>query len=323
MKARRIAILGGGRLAYGALGMVRPGAKAGEHVVVGWGRSADARRVLQDGGAAVVDSAVDAVRDAAVVILCVPAPALAELTTLAAPAASGDQIVVHAARGVGAGFALPHEMLRGGSCWKKVVALGGPLYLDDAGSGRALNAAVASRFDEAVDVVRAIVRGAPLRLSATRDIVGVELCGALSNVGHLAAGLAAGAGLGETDQGLLHVRALLEAGRLGRVMGAERATFSGLAGVGDLIPRRVSSQRRHRDVGHAVGAGTLAESGHDDAAVSALEGVVTAREGARFASCHGWSAPLLTAVQRILDEQASAGPTLKALLDTELGLQAA
>lgn len=322
-KARRIAILGGGRLAYGALGMVRPGVKAGDHVVVGWGRSADARRVLQEGGAAVVDSAVEAVADAAVVILCVPAPSLAELTALASPAASGDQVVVHAARGVGAGFALPHEILRAGACWKKVVALGGPLYLDDAGCGRALNVAIASRFDEAVDVVRAVVRGAPLRLSATRDIIGVELCGALSNVGHLAAGLAAGAGLGETDQGLLHVRALLEAGRLGRVMGAERATFSGLAGVGDLIPRRVSSQRRHRDVGHAVGAGTLAESGHDDAAVTALEGVVTAREGARFATRHGWSAPLLTAVQRILDDGAPAGPTLQQLLDTELGLQAA
>jgi glycerol-3-phosphate dehydrogenase len=85
----------------------------------------------------------------------------------------------------------------------------------------------------------------------------------------------------------------------------------------------VSSQRRHLDVGHAVGAGTLAESGHDDAAVTALEGVVTAREGARFASRHGWSAPLLTAVQRVLDDKAAAGPTLKALLDTELGLQAA
>jgi glycerol-3-phosphate dehydrogenase (NAD(P)+) len=322
-RPRRIAILGGGRLAYGALGMVRPGTRAGDHVVFGWGRSADARRVLQEGGATVVASPEDAVTDAAVVILCVPAPSLAEVTGLAAPAASGDQIVVHAARGVGADFALPHEILRAVSCWKKIVALGGPLYLDDAGSGRALNAAIASRFDEAIDIVRAIVRGAPLRLSATHDIVGVELCGALSNVGHLAAGLAAGAGLGETEQGLLHVRALLEAGRLGRLMGAERATFSGLAGVGDLIPRRVSSQRRHRDVGSALGAGTLADSGDDAAARNALEGVFTAREGARFATRQGLSAPLLSAIQRILDDGAPVGPTLLALLDTELGLQAA
>lgn len=317
-RQRRVAILGGGRLAYGALGMVRPSAKAGDLVVVGWSRSAEGRALLKAGGAVVKDSAADAVCGADIVLVCVPAPSLSDVANLAAPGATGDQVVVHAARGVGAGFALPHEVLRGASCWKKIVALGGPLYLDDAGSGRALNAAVGSRFDEAIDAVRSMVKGAPLRLSSTRDIVGVELCGALSNVGHLAAGLAAGAGLGETDQGLLHVRALLEAGRLGRSLGAERTTFSGLAGVGDLIPRRVSSQRRHRDVGHAVGAGE--REGVD---VTTLEGAVTAREGARFAAHHGFAAPLLLAVQQILDEHVAAAPTLQKLLDTELGLQAA
>lgn len=317
-RVRRVAILGGGRLAFGALGMVRPGVKAGSSVVVGWARGPEARQLLRDGGAEVTDTAEAAVKCADIVLLCVPAPSLKDIVALAAPAASGDQVVVHAARGVGADFALPHQVLRAGSCWKKIVALGGPLYLDDAGTGRSLNAAVASRFDEAIDAVRALVQGAPLRLSPTHDIVGVELCGALSNVGHLAAGLAAGAGLSETDQGLLHVRALLEAGRIGRDLGAERATFSGLAGVGDLIPRRVSSQRRHRDVGHAIGGGD--RSALD---VTTLEGAVTAREGAGFAARHGLPAPLLIAVQQILDAHAPAASTLQKLLDTELGLQAA
>ncbi len=318
---RRLAILGGGRFAYGALGMARPGVKNGDHVVVGWARSEGGRRVLADGGAHVVDSAAEAVADAAVVIICVPAPALAEVASLVATTATGDQVVVHAARGVGPGFTLPHAMLRAVTSWKKVVALGGPLYLDDARSGRPLHAAIASRFDEAIDAVRTVVAGAPLRLSATHDIVGVELCGALSNVGHLAAGLAAGAGLSETDQGLLQVRALLEAERLGRALSAERATFSGLAGVGDLIPRRVSSQRRHRELGQGLGAGTLDADGR--AELGSLEGVRTAREGARFADRHGVMAPLVTAVTRIVDDGMPAAAPLLQLLETDLGLQAA
>jgi glycerol-3-phosphate dehydrogenase (NAD(P)+) len=318
-KKRRVAVVGGGRFAYGALGMVRAANAGGAgYDVVGWARSDAAKAMIKDRGAVVADSVTAAVSGADIVIVAVPAGSIAEVAGIAAAAASGDQVVVHAARGVGAGFALPHELLRGATCWKKIVAIGGPLYLDDAGTGRALNAAIGSRFDEAIDAVRALLRGAPIRLSATHDVKGLELCGAMSNVGHLAVGLAAGAGLGETDQGLLHVRALLEAGRLGRAIGAERATFSGLAGVGDLIPRRVSSQRKHRDVGHAVASG-----GDADNDVTALEGAITAREGALWAERHHVDAPLLHAVASILDGGKAAGPTLLSVLDTELGLQAA
>ncbi len=317
-RRRRVAILGGGRFAYGALGMVRAAVAAGGAFdVVGWARSDAGKAMITERGAAVVDSVEAAVADSAIVIVAVPASCIADVAAAAAAAASGDQVVVHAARGVGAGFALPHELLRQATCWKKVVAIGGPLYLDDAGTGRALNAAIGSRFNEAIDAMRSLLRGAPVRLSATHDVVGLELCGALSNVGHLAAGMAAGAGLSETDQGLLHVRALLEAGRLGRALGAERATFSGLAGVGDLIPRRVSSQRKHRDLGHALA------TGDDDVDVTTLEGAITAREGSLWAERHQLDAPLLHAIKGILDDGAPAGATLLKLLDTELGLQAA
>jgi glycerol-3-phosphate dehydrogenase (NAD(P)+) len=323
-RTRRVAILGGGRLAFGALAMVRAAVAAGSRFSLqGFGRSAAARAVLRDGGAVVVDSIAAAVDGADLVVVCVPAPALHGVVAEAAATATGDQVVLHAARGVGAGFALPHQVLRGGSCWKKIVVIGGPIYLDDAGSGRILNAAIASRFDEALAAVRGLVKGAPIRLSATHDIVGVELCGALSNVGHLATGLAAGAGLSETDQGLLHVRALLEAGRFGRALGAEPGTFSGLAGVGDLIPRRVSSQKMHRDVGFAIA--THATTGGDtdvDIPVD-LEGAVTAREGVAFARRQQVDAPLMRAVVAILDDGASVGSTLREVLDTDLGLQAA
>ena len=76
-------------------------------------------------------------------------------------------------------------------------------------------------------------------IHSTRDVIGVGVCGAVPNVAHIAAGLAEGGGLGVTDQGLLLTRGLVEAMRIGIALGAERATFTGLAGVGDLIPRPV------------------------------------------------------------------------------------
>ncbi len=312
-----VAVVGGGRLAWGTLGMLRAAQKSGAAIdIVGYARSGDGREVLKRGGARVVDSAAGAVDGATVVVVAVPAPAVIDVARAAAAAACGDQVILHAARGVDVDGALPHQVLRRETCWKKIVVIGGPLYLDDASAGRHLNAALASRFDEAMNAVRTITVGAPLRLHQTHDIVGVELCGAFSNVGHLAAGLAAGAGFSETDQGLLAVRALLEAGRLGGVMGAAPSTFSGLAGMGDLIPRRVSSQRKHRELGQAF----IVDGGVRDA-LRQLEGAVSATALAVLAQDKGIVLPLTASVAAIL-AGASAPSTLAAVLDLDLGLQA-
>ncbi len=310
----KVALIGGGKLAHAAVLMLGHNAD-----VVAWARSAPARARLQGAGVAVVDDAKAAVDGAAVIVLAVPAPAFVSVVDSFADVVRGDQILVHGSRGVGDGFALPHQLVRQRCGLKKTAALGGPLYLDDAAAGRSLSAALASRFDEVIAAIRALTEGTPIRIHATRDVVGVEVAGALSNVGHLAAGLAEGAGLGETDQGLLAVRALLEARAVGEALGADRATFTGLAGLGDLIPRRVTSSRRQREAGAALAAGGDG-SAFD---VERLEGVVTAREGARFAERHGLALPLLTAVDAIVRERAPAKVTLERVLSLDLGLKAA
>jgi glycerol-3-phosphate dehydrogenase len=100
-----------------------------------------------------------------------------------------------------------------------------------------------------------------------------------------------------------------------------------LAGVGDLIPRRVSSQKKHKDIGHAIavsgGVGGAGARDVDDDATATLEGAITAREGVRFADHHLVDAPLMRAVVAILDEGKPVGATLREVLDTDLGLQAA
>ena len=147
-------------------------------------------------------------------------------------------MALHACRGVETGFVLPSEVIRAETCLKKIGALGGPLYLDDAAHGRPPVAAVGARFDEVFRMVRALTTDTRVRAHTTHDLIGVELCGAISNVAQIAAGLAEGAGLGETDQGMLLVRGLAEAALLGVAQGAEPATFLGIAGVGDLIRAR-------------------------------------------------------------------------------------
>jgi glycerol-3-phosphate dehydrogenase (NAD(P)+) len=313
MRRRRLAIVGGGKLAHATLAMVGRNAD-----VVAWARKSSARARLADTGALVVDDAREAVAGADVVFLAVPAPSFVEVVDAFADATRGDQLLLHATRGVGADFALPHALVRARCCIKKIAAIGGPLYLDDAAAGRPIAAAIASRFDEVFAVVRTLTAGSPIRLHVTRDVTGVEVAGALSNLGHLAAGLAHGVGLGETDQGLLSLRALLEAGTIGTALGAERATFNGLAGLGDLLPRHVTSSRRHRAAGAAI-AGCVVD---DTLEVDALEGVATAREAARFAARHGLALPLCAAVDDVVAGRRPAREALEGVLTLELGLGA-
>ncbi len=308
-----VALLGGGKLARASLALL----KRGGATVTASVRDKAQVKALEEGGA-VIAPARDAVRDAHVVVLAVPAGAFVDVVDAVSDVARGDQIILHAARGLGPDAMLPSEMIRRASCWKKIAALGGPLYVDDAAHGRQLSAAIASRFDEAVRAVKALTQGT-VRFSSTRDVIGVEVAGALSNVGHLAAGLAKGAGLGDTDQSLLTVRALLEAARFGVSVGADRATFNGLAGVGDLIPRNITSTRVHRSM-----AEEWAKGGDVNATVlAALEGAVTAREVAAQAKKSGLDLPLVCAVDDVLAGRQQAQPALLRVLSLELGLQAA
>jgi glycerol-3-phosphate dehydrogenase (NAD(P)+) len=311
-----VAVLGAGKLGA-AMAMLL--SRAGRRVAL-WARREEQARAVAGAmpGVSVVTSIEDACRDARVVCFAVPTQALREVARGAGEVARGDQIALHACRGVERGFTLAHDVIRQETCIKKIGALGGPLYLDDAERGRPLVAVLASRFDEVQRIVKALTASTPVRIHSTRDVIGVEVCGAISNVSHIGAGMAAGVGLGETDQGILLTRGLVEATRIGVALGAARATFSGLAGVGDLIPRPVRSTRRHRRLGEEIGGGV--DAGGARAAAEDLEGLMTMREAQAVGERHGLSLPLIDALNEVLFHGRSPASTLEHVLAMDLDL---
>ena len=93
------------------------------------------------------------------------------------------------------------------------------------------------------------------RVYTNNDVVGCELGGALKNVIAIAAGMGDGAGAGDNTRAAVITRGLAELTRLGVAMGGKRKTFSGLAGMGDLVATCNSPQSRNRTVGFALGQG--------------------------------------------------------------------
>lgn len=320
--AKRVAVLGGGRMGE-AVGAIL--ARAGGKVSV-WEIDDGRREALAKSRKELVatSSIEEACADAGTIFFAVPGPAFVDVARAYAPFARGDHVVLHGARGVSSDFMLPHQVIVKETCAKKIGALGGPLYFADLENKRPLFVVIASRFDEVIARTKNLVAGTPIRLHPARDVTGVEVASAISNVTAIASGLSDGLSLGETAKGVLAARGLSEATRLGLALGAELSTFGGLAGVGDLIPRKVSSTERHQELGKRVASGEHA----GDVVASmqgSVEGIVTAREAAKKARALGLELPLVDAVVRIIDEGANARELLDRvlLLDLHLGRELA
>ncbi len=123
------------------------------------------------------------------------------------------------------------------------VALGLPSCLVAAGSS------------EAVALVTSRLHCRTARLYTSQDALGVELAGALKNVVAIAAGICEGMGFGDNAKAAIITRGLAEMRRLGRAMGANDATFAGMAGVGDLLATCYSGLSRNRSLGLAIAKG--------------------------------------------------------------------
>jgi glycerol-3-phosphate dehydrogenase (NAD(P)+) len=305
------ALLGTGRMAarvldvLGALG--RP--------VRLWGRSQDEATKLAEGRARVevAGSVAEACGPADMIFMAVPAAAVREVADSFGAVARGDHVVLHASRGVAPGFLLPHQAIRAVTCVKKIGVLGGPLYFDDLKSGHPLAAVVGARYGDVAAQLRALTAGGPVRLHPTTDITGVEIAGAISNVSALAAGMADELGMGETARGVLLTHGLEDASRIGRALGAEARTFTGLAGVGDLIPRRVSSTERHHQVGALLAKGRSLQEALGTVE-GCVEGVATTCEAVELAARRGFELPMVGAVEDVLEGRRPAAEALDDVL---------
>ena len=112
-----------------------------------------------------------------------------------------------------------------------------------------------------------------VHLHRSDDVAGFEVIGAMSNVTATAVGMVAAMGGGETARGVVMMHGLTEAAHLGALYEARRSSFSGLAGIGDMLPRKITSTSRH----HALGKALATKPGKLTARQGGLDGVWSAR----------------------------------------------
>ena len=196
----------------------------------------------------------------------------------------GSHIVVHAigalpAPANRAGTHLVNErvseILLEGMATQKVGVLAGPALPQDLTSKAYSSMVIASRFDEVVDEGRRLLSAPPaLRVYTSKDLIGVELASALSGAYTVALGLADGLDTPIGARAVLITRAIAEASRLGQAAGAEARTFSGLAGLGNLLVRSQGDKSADYLLGRRLAEGIVtADGGRTEGARAALAAV--------------------------------------------------
>lgn len=213
---------------------------------------------------------------------------------------------------------LPHQVARqvlGDAV--PVAVLSGPTFAREVGAGLPTAMTVASPDDAfAADLARSL-SGLNFRAYTSPDIVGVEVGGAVKNVLAIGTGIADGMGFGANTRIALITRGLAEMSRLGAKLGAQPATFMGLAALGDLVLTCTDNQSRNRRFGLLLAAGKSA----DEAAAEigqVVEGVKAARAVRDVAAREGVEMPIVEAVYRVLYESLPVMDAVKSLMARDL-----
>lgn len=183
----------------------------------------------------------------------------------------------------------------------RIVALSGPSHAEEVGRGMPTTIVSASSDLQAAEAVQDIVMNDTLRIYTNPDPVGVELSGALKNVIALCAGICDGMGYGDNTRAALMTRGLNEIARLGVAMGGQLTTFSGLAGIGDLIVTCTSVHSRNHRFGILVGQGVAVQEALEQVGMT-VEGYHAAKAAHALGQKYGVSLPIIEMCYRILYE---------------------
>jgi glycerol-3-phosphate dehydrogenase (NAD(P)+) len=263
-------------------------------------------------------------RKSSVIMPLTPSGEFPELIRSLGDFLSGDQIIVHAARGIdfdGESITRMSQIIARQSCVRKIGVLAGPFFHEEILAGQPAALVIASAFHEVVDATREIFDGAGIQLFSGDDVAGAELGSAMSDIYAVAGGIASALGFGAGTQAFIATRGLAEMSRFGVVCGAKATTFSGLSGLGALMASISNENSAAFQLGVKLGRQRKRQvSLLKDLDTHEMLSTLRAAEG--FARKKQIQMPILFSVHKVLSGKRSAAQTTKVLVAGQAGTEA-
>lgn len=245
-------------------------------------------------------------KDRDMIVFATPSHTMREVAGRLKPILSGNEIAVSVSKGIENTTFLTMtqvltEALDGVIIEDHIGTLSGPSHAEEVARLKPTVVVSAANSKGTAKAIQEAFMTPMFRVYVNNDVIGVEVASAVKNIMAIAAGIVDGADLGDNSKAALLTRGLFEIKRLGTRLGASQDTFSGLAGVGDLIVTCTSKHSRNRYVGYHIGKGEKLDDIISRMAMIA-EGVKTTK------SVYGWSKelriemPITEMVYRVLFE---------------------
>ena len=269
----------------------------------------------------VTSSLETAVRDKAIILSVVPSHTVRAVTRQFTPFLSKDGVVVSASKGIEIETLMPlSEVFKDilpEHFHNRLCILSGPSFAKEVALKMPTAVALASYDSVIAKKVQAIFSNPYFRIYTNPDVIGVELAGSLKNVVAIAAGVLEWMGYGYNTMAALLTRGLAEMARLGIAMGGNLQTFSGLAGMGDLVLTCTGGLSRNRTLGVRIGKG---EKLNDimSGMKTVAEGVKTASAARYLAKKYNVDMPIVDEVYQLLYEGKDPKQAVKDLMNREL-----
>jgi glycerol-3-phosphate dehydrogenase (NAD(P)+) len=260
-----------------------------------------------------------ALHDSTDVLVAAPSHAFRELLLQLKPFAPSTLRLAWATKGFELDTGkLPHQVVADiFGAHIPMAVLSGPTFAKEVGAGLPTAMTVASSdVTFAMELAKSISDNR-FRAYTSNDLTGVEVGGAVKNVLAIGTGMSDGLGFGANTRIALITRGLVEMTRLGVALGAQKETFMGLAGLGDLVLTCTDNQSRNRRFGLAFAAGTDTTLAQKEIG-QVVEGYSASRAVMTVARQHQVDMPICTQVYRTLHEGLSPKEAVKELMSREI-----
>lgn len=262
-------------------------------------------------------SLAEALEGLELIVLAVPTKAIREVLRNIIEVRTEPLTVVHVSKGIEPDSLLriseiieqemPQHLL------KDVVVLSGPSHAEEVSLRHPTTVAVSSKNMDAAEAVQDLFINNNFRVYTNPDIIGVEIGGALKNIIALAAGISDGLGFGDNAKAALMTRGLAEIARLGTKMGANPLTFSGLAGIGDLIVTCTSVHSRNWRAGNLLGKGQSLDEVLENMGM-VVEGVRTTKAAYQLSQKYDVSMPISNVLYNLLFNNINPNDAVESLM---------
>ncbi|MGN1349792.1 MAG: NAD(P)H-dependent glycerol-3-phosphate dehydrogenase [Anaerovoracaceae bacterium] len=321
---RKIAVMGAG--SWGTALAVA--LSANDHEVRLWGRNQSMMEEMQkerenrkylpevilSDNIQCTSAAADALRGAEIAVYVVPAQSFRSTFEATKDFLGKETIVVNCAKGIETGTLkriseIAQEILPD----VRFAVLSGPSHAEEVGRKLPTTLVAASSDLKIAEQVQDAFMSEFLRVYTNDDVAGVEIGGALKNIIALGAGISDGMGYGDNAKAALMTRAMAEISRLGEKLGAQKSTFMGLAGIGDLIVTCTSMHSRNRRCGILIGEGVPPEEATKQVGM-VVEGMYTTEAAWEMAQQNHIEMPITEQLYQVIKGTVSGPDAVRNLM---------